>query len=253
MSTRCRSLVHAVVARNATRFCEDRWWRFESSRRYPCVFTSRSGDQIGLQIRSRWVQFLGGVRIVRASARAAVWRDSRWISSGLSTRHFLRARSRATRTPRGVAQIGRALGSGPRGRWFKSTYPDARIGSSTGRALAQASHLHNSSGNGPPADGYRLSLEGCWFESNPMRASASIAHLGAPILCHSRPATGRRWRVIVRLEVDAPVRQVAQWQSIRRRKPAVFNSRPNRAGERRLPLVERSLVRSQPCRPSFFA
>lgn len=137
LSTRCRLLVHAVVARNATRFCEDRWWRFESSRRYQ-VFTSRSGDQIGLQIRSRWVQFLGGVRIVRASARAAVWRDSRWISSGLSTRHSLATRSRAiARTPRGVAQIGRALGSGPRGRWFKSTYPDACIGSSVGEHWSQ--------------------------------------------------------------------------------------------------------------------
>ena len=34
LSSRRSFSVHAVVARNATRFCEDRWWRFESSRRY---------------------------------------------------------------------------------------------------------------------------------------------------------------------------------------------------------------------------
>lgn len=171
-------------------------------------FTSRSGDQIELQIRSGWVQFPGDVRFVRASARAAVWRDSRWISSGLSTRHFPRARSRATRTPRGVAQSGRALGSGPRGRWFKSTYPDAStrslreqfsfvtlrpapgrrwrvIGSTPRRCAVQdCSCIGSSAGRArrkPPspllvrqrAAGRWLSIckiEGRWFESNPMHS-----------------------------------------------------------------------------------
>src|SRR5262245_13198362 len=40
-----------------------------------------------------------------------------------STRLAIRARI-GIRLGRGVAQPGRALGSGPRGRWFKSTRPD---------------------------------------------------------------------------------------------------------------------------------
>lgn len=52
--------------------------RAEPELRSSPVFTSRSGDQIGLQIRSRWVQFLGGVPRPCVRAWAAVWRDSRW-------------------------------------------------------------------------------------------------------------------------------------------------------------------------------
>ena|GEM_PF-5315061 len=33
---------------------------------------------------------------------------------------------------RDVAQLGRALGSGPRGRWFKSSHPDHCIGRQVG-------------------------------------------------------------------------------------------------------------------------
>lgn len=51
-----------------------------------------------------------------AFARAAVWQQSRWVMPSLQARQL----------SRGVAQIGRALGSGPRGRWFKSIYPDDR-------------------------------------------------------------------------------------------------------------------------------
>ena len=147
-------------------------WRLRNGDKVPSSTscpqsTSRSGDQIELQIRSGWVQFPGDVRFVRASARAAVWRDSRWISSGLSTRHSPRARSRATRTPRGVAQSGRALGSGPRGRWFKSTHPDA----STRSLREQFPFVTLRPAIGPTMEGDR-------FDSTSMRfqvARASVA------------------------------------------------------------------------------
>jgi hypothetical protein len=58
---------------------------------------------------------------------------------------------------RGVAQIGRALGSGPRGRWFKSTHPDASIAHMGAIFLC-----HHSPGNGPTMEGNR-------FDSTSMR------------------------------------------------------------------------------------
>jgi hypothetical protein len=155
-------------------------------RALPACFTSRSGDQIGLQIRSRWVQFLGGVRIVRASARAAVWRDSRWIRSGLMARHFLASSFARARNTAGCS----------------SDWQSARFG--TERPVVQV-HLprridlltwehsflcHHLPGNGP-------SMEGDRFDSTSMRhagsfhasVSSTAELIPLSFLC---PATGRR-------------------------------------------------------------
>lgn len=86
-----------------------------AARRFVRLYIARAGARPRVQIESGGVRLLGGVLRPRV-ARAAVWQQSRWVMPSLSARHLFR----------GVAQIGRALGSGPRGRWFKSIYPDGR-------------------------------------------------------------------------------------------------------------------------------
>ena len=76
--------------------------------RTPAIYIARASARPRLQIGCGRVRILGGVQ-------TAVWQQSRWVMPNLQARQF----------SRGVAQPGRALRSGRRGRWFKSIYPDA--------------------------------------------------------------------------------------------------------------------------------
>lgn len=55
-------------------------------------------------------------------ARAAVWQQSRWVMPSPKAR--LLSRAPFVGRISGCSSVGRALGSGPRGRRFKSFYPD---------------------------------------------------------------------------------------------------------------------------------